>query len=174
MVEVMKKVSEDYVKNAEVAREMYPGALVLDVTLGGGMGMMAPEYAVGGLAVPGRDEKALSILGMWEGLKVFKNRDVDPGFFSNEKKLGEVRKCKSYGKLVGVRKGNEILGFEEAVESVFKEAYREMIREKYPKIIEGLRKKSDERVVVLLDYPEEMRKSPCSHGEILKEMIEAA
>lgn len=174
MVEVMKKVSVNYVKNAEVARDMYPGALVMDVTLEGGMKMLAPEYAVGGVEVPGRKEKALSVLGMWEGLKVFKNKDMDSGFFEDEKKLGVVRKCKSYGKLLGIKDGCEVMDYEMAVERIFKESYKRMIEERFPKVIEGLRKKSGERVVVLLDYPEEMRKAPCSHVEILKEMIEAA
>lgn len=40
MVKVMMKVSKEYVKNDKVAKGMYPGALVLDVTLDGLMGRL--------------------------------------------------------------------------------------------------------------------------------------
>ena len=48
MVKVMRKVSEDYVKNAEMVREIFPGAVVMDVTIDGGMKKLDPGYVWGG------------------------------------------------------------------------------------------------------------------------------
>ena len=104
MVKVMKKVSEDYVKNAEMVREIFPGAVVMDVTIDGGMKKLDPGYAWGGkkeveerkwmwireIEVPGREkEKGLSLKGVIEGLKLFKKKDkVDEQWWNDEKFLG--------------------------------------------------------------------------------------
>ncbi|MCH5235333.1 MAG: hypothetical protein J1E16_08545 [Muribaculaceae bacterium] len=47
MVKVIKKVSEDYMKNAEMVREFFPGAVVMDVTIDGGMKKLDPGYIWG-------------------------------------------------------------------------------------------------------------------------------
>ena len=89
MVKVMKKVSVDYVKNAEMVREIFPGAVVMDVTIDGGMKKLDPGYVWGGkkekedgkvelikdVSVVGRGkEKGLSLKGVIEGLKLFKRK----------------------------------------------------------------------------------------------------
>ena len=99
MVKVVKKVSEDYVRNAEMVREIFPGAVVLDVTIDGGMNKLDPGYLWGGkkekedgkwelirdVDVIGREkEKGLSLKGVIEGLKLFKRKgEVDEKWWRN-------------------------------------------------------------------------------------------
>lgn len=171
MVEVMKKVSENYVENAKAARKNWPGAVVLDVTMGGGMEKLDPSFPIGKVSVPECKGKALSIFGMWEGLKVFKRKEeIDESYFLSERKLGKARNSKSYGKLLGLKIGDEVMEFEKAVDEVFKKEYERNIRERFGKILEGLKRESEKRNVVLLDY--DFERYPVSHAMMIKEMIE--
>ena len=185
MVKVMKKVSEDYVKNAEMVREIFPGAVVMDVTIDGGMKKLDPGYVWGGkkemeegkwiwikeIEVPGREkEKGLSLKGVIEGLKLFKRKDkVDEKWWREEKFLGKERNCKSYGKLMGFDMGKESVNVEKGIE-IFEGIYKEEIEKRFGNVIEGLRK--EERVVVLLDYMEGDERKVINHAEILKELVE--
>lgn len=171
MVEVMKKVSVDYVENVKMVKKMWPDAIVLDVTMGGGMEKLDPSFRMEKIRIPGfRIKKSLSISGVWEGLKIFeKKREIDESYFNNEKKLGKNRCCKSYGKLIGIKVGDDILDVEKGIEEVFVKKYKEVIKYRYSVIIEGLKREMKKRTIVLLDYDEE--RYPVSHAELLKEMI---
>lgn len=172
-VVVMEKVSTDYVKNAEMARKNLADAIVLDVTGGGLMENFDAGYPLGSVEVPGmKEEKAMSIMGVWEGLKIFKKKGEDLSYFKDEKKLGKVRDCKSYGKLQGVKIGEEVMDVGRAIEEVFKGLYKREMRKRFEIQIEGLRRAN--RPIVLLDHRKEDRKLPFSCAEFLKEMIEAA
>ena len=168
----MRKESENYVENAVAARKNWRRAVVLDVTMGGGMERLDPSFPIGNVLVPESRKKSLSILGMWEGLKVFsKKKEIDESYFMSERKLGKARNCKSYGKLVGVQIGEDVMEIEKAVEEVFKKEYVKNIKERYGKIIEGLKREAEKREVVLLDYNYE--KYPVSHAMMLKELIDS-
>ena len=185
MVKVMKKVSEDYVKNAEMVREIFPGAVVMDVTIDGGMKKLDPGYVWGGkkekedgkvelikdVSVVGRGkEKGLSLKGVIEGLKLFKRKgEIDEKWWRNEKYVGKERNCKSYGKLMGFDMGNESLSVEKGKE-FFEKIYKGEVEKRFGNVIEGLRK--EDRVVVLLDYMEGDERKVIDHAEILKELIE--
>ena len=185
MVKVVKKVSENYVKNAEMVREIFPGAVVMDVTIDGGMKKLDPGYVWGGkkekedgkfelirdVRVVGRGkEKGLSLKGVIEGLKLFKRKDkVDEKWWKDEKFLEKERNCKSYGKLMGFDMGKESVSVEKGKE-IFEKIYREEIEERFKNVIMGLRK--EERVVVLLDYMEGDERKVIDHADILKELIE--
>lgn len=171
-VVVMEKEFVNYVKNAEMARKNLAGAVVLDVTKGGMMEKFDASYPIRGVEVPGLREKSISIMGVWEGLKVFKKKGVDRSYFYDEKKLGKVRDCKSYGKLHGISIGEEVMEVDRAIEEVFKDLYKREIRKRFEIQIEGLRRVN--RPIVLLDYRKEDRDLPFSCAEFLKEMIEAA
>lgn len=173
MVVVMKKVSEDYVENAKVAKKNWPGAVVFDVTLGGALEKLDPAFPIGKVMIPGlKREKALSVLGMWEGLKIFeKKKEIDGSYFISEKKVGKIRKCKSYGKVIGVKVGEDVIGMDKAVEDVFVREYEKNIKERFGVIVEGIRRESGRRPVVLLDYNDE--RYPVSHAELIKKILES-
>lgn len=121
MIEVMKKVSEDYGMNVKAARKgkgrKGKGIRVFDVTIDGLMSFLDPSSLWGGIEIKGRKEKALSLKGMWEGLKVFtRKKDIDARFFRDERMVGKDRNCKSYGKMIGIRWGDEILNKSEGIE----------------------------------------------------------
>lgn len=172
MVEVMKKVSKDYVVNAKVARKKWPNAVVLDVTMEGGMKKLDPSFPIGKIKVPGIKNKfSCCVSGIWESLKVFeKKKEIDLSF-CEEKKAGKKRGCKSYGRLVGVKLGEEVMEIDKGIEEVFVKGYKKCVKEKFETMIEGLKEESLKRPIVLLDYNEEDARYPVSHAEILKELI---
>lgn len=177
MVEVIKKMSEWYDENAKMIRKQYPKALIFDVTIDGAMKKLDPDFPIGGVRVPGMRKKSLSVRGVWEGLKVFKKvvkgeeeiKDVDEIWMVDEKKLGKRRGCKSWGKLIGIKVGEEEIGIEEGKE-VVENIYREVVKERFGKVLESLRKESEKRPVILLDYKEEIDR-PFNHVMVLKELI---
>lgn len=172
MVEVMKKVSERYEENVKAVRKVFPGALVLDVTLGGAMMKMDPGYPIGGVEIPGKFRKGLSVNGVWEGLKVFEKKDgIDERWMVDERKVGKVRGCKSWGKLMGIRVREEVIGEEDGKE-LMRELYEGLMKERFGRVLEGIRKEAEKRVVVLLDYKDESDR-PFNHVEVLKELIVA-
>ena len=185
MVKVVKKVSEDYVRNAEMVREIFPGAVVMDVTIDGGMKKLDPGYVWGGkkereegkfelvkdVRVMGREkERGLSLKGVIEGLKLFRRKDkADERWWRDEKFLSKERNCKSYGKLMGFDMGKESVSVEKGKE-IFEKIYRDEIEKRFSNVIEGLRKEA--RVVVLLDYMEGDERKVINHARILKGLIE--
>lgn len=174
MVKVVKKVSENYVKNAEVARNGNGEVKVMDVTLDGGMGFLDPGSEWGRIEIEGREVMGLSIMGVWEGLKVYRNKsEVDERFIKDVRKLGKVRDCKSYGELIGIRWGDEVLSVKDGERVILKEMYEREVMSRYGKVIRGLKELSKRGKIVLLDYKDEDRRLPVSHAEILKEMIES-
>lgn len=172
MVVVMKKVSEDYVVNAKIARKLWAGAVVLDLTLGGAMEMFDPVYPLGKIKVPG--EKWMvshSIMGIWEGFKLFgKKNEIDLSYLTDLKKVGKVRGCKSYGNLIGIKLGGEIIEGSENMKENFRKLYKDVIYNRFKGIIEKVRKINENKIIVLLDYTE--GKYPLSHVELVKELIE--
>ena len=173
MVKVVKKMSGGYVRNAEMIRKEFPGAVVLDVTVDGLMGKFDPGFPLGRIKVPGMEgEMGLSMKGIWEGLKVFSKKDsVDERWWRDESKLGKERVFKSYGELVGIRMGEEVVDVERGKE-IFEEMYGELVRERFKVEIEGIRKEARKRVVVLLDYEEGDERKWIDNVWILKRVIE--
>ena len=168
----MEKVCGNYEKNVKEIRKEFPGALVFDISKDGAMGYLSPQGPWGNVDVPGMEGRSgLSVLGIWEGLKVFERKGMDGNYFYDERKLGMVRKCKSYGRWIGVRYGDELLEKDEGIEKVFKRMYRKEVMKRYGKVIEGMRELVKKRDVVFLEGSEEKLKAPCSVGEILKSMI---
>lgn len=172
MVVVMEKVSEKYEENVKAVRMLYPKALVFDVTSEGAMKKLDPEFPTGEVRIPGKKwVRGLSLSSVWEGLKVFEKKEsIDEKWMKDEKKLGKIRGCKSWGKLMGFKINEKVLGLEEGKE-MYKEMYVDLVNDKYGKILDVMRKEAERRPVVLLNYKED-KKRLFDHVEVLKGIIE--
>lgn len=172
MVVVMKKVSENYVMNAKAAKKMWPGAVVLDLTLGGAMEKLDPAFPIGEIKAPLKKwTESHSIMGIWEGLKVFNKKDIDISYMTDIKKLGKERKCKSYGRMKGIKIEDGIIEGDDNVTDFYKKIYKDVIGERFGDLIENLKRIAKETDIVLLDYCEGDEKYPVSHVELFKELI---
>ncbi len=161
----------------------YPDAILADVTSGSTNDLvkLSPFYPHGGIPVPFSDGYTASCVeAIWQGLKVFKEADVDTSLFSNSTMKGLKRTVRRFGEPLGHRKGvngKELLGYIEARKQIYIPTYKWVLENKVATIIDKMRKASDEgKIIVLLDYDTnadvENVKKPLSHASLIKAYVE--
>ena len=160
----------------------YPDALIVDVTSKAtdGLVKLSPFYPHGDIPVPfSEGYTSACVEGIWQGLKVFENEDIDISMFLNDTMKGIKRTVRKHGRVLGHRKGvhgTEILGYVEAKHQIYIPAYRWMLEHKAMDIIERLRKASETKTIVLLDYNTccnvDDETKPLSHAYLVKAYTE--
>ena len=169
-------------KKLENILKKYPGAEIVDVTSKAtdGLVKLSPFYPHGGIPVPfSEGYTATCVEGIWQGLKVFENEDIDISMFLNDTMKGIKRTVRKHGRVLGHRKGvhgTEILGYVEAKHQIYIPAYRWMLEHRAMYIIERLRKASETKTIVLLDYNTccnvDDETKPLSHAYLVKAYAE--
>lgn len=145
-------------KKIENILKKHPNAIIADVTSQAkdGLVRLSPFYPHGDIPVPfSEGYTAACVEGVWQGLKVFEDEDIDTSMFRNNTMKGIKRTVRKHGRVLGHRKGVyglEILGYVEAKHQIYIPAYRWMLEHKAMDIIERLRKASETKTIVLLDY----------------------
>ena len=145
-------------KKIENILKKHPNAIIADVTSQAkdGLVRLSPFYPHGGIPVPfSEGYTATCVEGIWQGLKVFENEDIDISMFLNDTMKGIKRTVRKHGRVLGHRKGvhgTEILGYVEAKHQIYIPAYQWMLEHRAMYIIERLRKASETKTIVLLDY----------------------
>ena len=169
-------------KKIENILKKYPDAVVADVTSQAkdGLVRLSPFYPHGDIPVPfSEGYTAACVEGVWQGLKVFEDEDIDISMFSNDTMKNIKRTVRKHGRVLGHRKGvlgTEILGYMEAKHQIYIPTYRWMLEHKAMDIIERLRKASETKTIVLLDYntccdvDDEIK--PLSHAYLVKAYAE--
>ena len=168
-------------KEANILKD-YPDALICDVTSHAedGLVKLSPFYPHGDIPVPfSAGKTATCVEAVWQGLKVFEKADVDTALFANDTMKNIKRTVRRFGKPLGHRKGikgTELLDYEQARKQIYIPTYRWMLENKALYIIERLRKASQERTIVLLDYntSTDVRdlSQPLSHAYLVKAYAE--
>ena len=145
-------------KKIENIRKKYPDAIIADVTSQArdGLVRLSPFYPHGGIPVPfSEGYTAACVEGIWQGLKVFEDEDIDIQMFRNDTMKDIKRTVRKHGGVLGHRKGvngTEILGYVEAKHLIYIPTYRWMLENKAMYIIGRLREASKNKTIVLLDY----------------------
>lgn len=169
-------------KKIENIFKKYPDAIIADVTSQAkdGLVRLSPFYPHGDLPVPySEGYTAACVEGIWQGLKVFEEEDIDIRMFNNNTMKGIKRTVRTHGRVLGHRKGvngTEILRYVEAKHQIYIPAYRWMLEHKTMYIIERLRKASETKTIVLLDYNTccdvDDETKPLSHAYLVKAYAE--
>lgn len=169
-------------KKVENILKKYPDAVVADVTSQAkdGLVRLSPFYPYGDIPVPfSEGYTAACVEGVWQGLKVFEDEDIDISMFSNDTMKNIKRTVRKHGRVLGHRKGvhgTEILGYMEAKHQIYIPTYRWMLEHKAMDIIERLRKASETKTIVLLDYNTccdvDDETKPLSHAYLVKAYAE--
>lgn len=169
-------------KRIENILKKHPNAIIADVTSQAkdGLVRLSPFYPHGGIPVPfSEGYTATCVEGIWQGLKVFENEDIDTSMFRNNTMKGIKRTVRKHGYVLGHRKGvygTEILGYMEAKHQIYIPTYRWMLEHKAMDIIERLRKASETKTIVLLDYNTccdvDDEAKPLSHAYLVKAYAE--
>lgn len=160
----------------------YPEGLIIDVTSKSDSKFqkLSPFYPIGGIPIPNSNGlESESVEGIWQGLKVFENNDVDFTKFSNSSMINLKRTVRTYGKPLGHRYGinnTTILGYIEARIKIFIPAYIWVLNNKVQPLVNELKILSEKQNLILLDY--EVNDDiinplkPLSHAYLLKCHIE--
>ena len=169
-------------KKIENILTKYPDDVVADVTSQAkdGLVRLSPFYPHGEIPVPfSEGYTAACVEGVWQGLKVFEAEDIDISMFSNDTMKNIKRTVRKHGRVLGHRKGvlgTEILGYMEAKHQIYIPTYRWMLEHKAMDIIERLRKTSETKTIVLLDYNTccdvDDETKPLSHAYLVKAYAE--
>lgn len=161
----------------------HPDAIIADVTSKAkdGLVRLSPFYPHGDIPVPFSDKhyKAACVEGVWQGLKVFENEDIDVSMFRNTTMKNIKRTVRTHGKVLGHRKGvngKEILGYIEAKHQIYIPTYQWVLEHNVNDIIEKLREASKNKTIVLLDYNTctdvDSPTKPLSHAFLVKAFAE--
>ena len=169
-------------KKPEALKEQYPDAMIIDVTSHAvdEFVMFSPFYPIGGVPVPFTEGLvAVSVEGIWQGLKVFEDADIDTTLFSKRDMKNLKRTTRKYGTCLGHRKGvhgEELLGYIEARKQIYLPCYKWVLENKLKKLVTAIRIISKNKPVVLLDYntnPDVNNpKKALSHASLIKAYIE--
>lgn len=166
----------------EKLKKEFPDCIIIDVTSKGEgeWQMLSPFYPHGGIPVPFSDGvTSMSVEGIWQGLKVFENEDIDRVSFRNATMKGIKRTVSTHGRCRGHRKGvkgDELLEYIDARKQIYVPSYFWMLENKCAAQIKKIHVMSQSRTVILLDYDtnadiDDWRK-PLSHASLIKKFIE--
>lgn len=160
----------------------YPGAIICDVTSQAtdDLRKLSPFFPHYGIPVPfSPGYTAACVEGIWQGLKVFEDSDVDISMFNNDTMHNIKRTVKRFGKPLGHRNGvvgTELLGYIEARLQIYIPTYKWILENKVPNIINRLKDASRRKTIVLLDYDTNddvyNTKKPLSHASLIKAYVE--
>ena len=168
-------------KKIENILKKYPGAIVADVTSKStdGLVKLSPFYPHGGIPVPFSDGITASCVeGIWQGLKVFENEDIDIAMFANDTMKNVKRTVRTHGRVLGHRKGvmgTEILDYITAKHQIYIPTYLWVLENKVADIIDRLREASRDKTIILLDYNtccDVDALKPLSHAFLIKAYVE--
>ena len=175
-------IIESKKKTLESLKAQYPDAMIIDVTSKAQDEFVkfSPFYPIGGIPVPFTEGLvALSVEGIWQGLKVFEDNDIDTSLFSKRDMKNMKRTKRKFGLCLGHRKGvhgEELLGYLTARKQIYLPCYKWVLENKLQKLVTAIRIISKNKPVVLLDYNTNQDvwnpKSPLSHASLIKAYIE--
>ncbi len=169
-------------RKLENIRKDFPNAQIIDVTSKGDMPMVkfSPFYPVGDIPVPFSEGVfAESVEGVWQGLKVFAEYDVDTSKFAVTNMKGIKRTVRRFGKCQGHRQGvygKQLLDYITARKLIYLPTYQWVLENKLAEELADLRKIASTQDLVLLDYEtngdiNDARK-PLSHAHLIKNALE--
>ncbi len=163
-------------------KKIYPQSAIIDVTSKGIYPFLkfSPFYPIGDIPIPFTANRySASVEGIWQGLKVFEEVDVDEKKFAITNMKGLKRTIRKYGKPKGHRKGiegNELLGYIDARKQIYLPTYKWVLQNKLSNELTQLQKIMTEEDLVLLDYETngdiENALKPLSHAHLIKLYVE--
>jgi hypothetical protein len=135
-----------------------PPALVLDLTSHGPEPWVrfSPFYPHGGIPVPfSPGVFSASVEGIWQGLKVFDQADVDPTKFAIATMRGIKRSARQFGRVLGHRAGvvgDRLLTYAEARHTIYLPTYRWVLDQRLQELVAELQRLARAHTVILLDF----------------------
>jgi len=166
----------------EKLQQQHASAAILDVTSRGPepWQRFSPFYPHGGISVPfSPGYVSASVEGIWQGLKVFEQADIDPARFTNVTMKRLKRSARTYGRVLGHRQGvagARLLPYAEARRTIYLPSYHWVLTNKLQDLLAEIQDRALEQGVVLLDYETncdlDNLAAPLSHAGLIKRYLE--
>jgi hypothetical protein len=160
----------------------YPDLIIIDTTSKALLPYkkLSPFYPHGDIPIPfSPGQYADSVEGIWQGLKVFTDSDIDASKFYIKSMVGIKRSSKTCGSIIGHRKGingSEILDYISAKQEIYIPSYYWVIEHKLQREMDELFSLSLNHTIALLDYntsPDLLDPTkPISHATLCKKYLE--
>jgi hypothetical protein len=174
----------------ETLLEKYPNALILDVSSKGEQpwvklspfyphgGIPIPPYPTGYKSMPAENiskDFSMTVEGIWQGLKVFENEDIDRSKFEISDMKNIKRTVRKFGKPLGHRNGvngKKLLDYPTARKEIYLRAYAWVLDNKVKDVMLQLKDLAKKQDIILLDYNTneniEDYSKPLSHAGLVK------
>jgi len=175
----MPLIIENRRKKETTLKKNYPDAQIIDLTSKAEQPWIkfSPFYPHGNIPVPfSGDLTAQSVEGIWQGLKVFENHDIDVSKFEITTMRGLKRTVRKYGTVLGHRKGisgDDLLPYYEARLQIYLPAYLWVLENCLQQEVTQLRELSQKQTIILLDYETNTDinnlTKPLSHAGLVKD-----
>lgn len=176
---------ENKKRKLECIKAQYSGADILDITSSSELAyakLLSPFYPHGNIPIPFTPNAfAMSVEGIWQGLKVFETCDIDTSMFANDTMKDLKRTARRFGPTLGHRKGvygQELLNYFDARMQIYLPSYK-WVLDNVPRVhalIERIAERAKDHDIILLDYNtnDDYRdlSSPMSHAGLVKLYIE--
>jgi len=171
-------------KEATILRK-YPNAQILDVSSKGKQPWVkfSPFYPHSNIPIPPYQNDSpkyfsQTVEGIWQGLKVFENENIDCSKFEIKNMEGIKRTVRKFGKPLGHRygvEGKELLDYPTARKEIYLRTYAWVLDNFLQKEILLLKAQAEKQDLVLLDYNtnEDIAdyKKPLSHAGLVKRYL---
>lgn len=178
----MPLIVESRRKKESTLKKNYPEAQIIDLTSKAERPWIkfSPFYPHGNIPVPFSDDlTAQSVEGIWQGLKVFENHDIDPRKFDVTSMKGLKRTVRKYGTVTGHRKGvagEGLLSYRDARIKIYLPSYLWVLENCLQQEVRQLRELSQAQTILLLDYETNTDinnlAKPLSHAGLVKDYCE--
>ena len=174
-------VIENRRKNISRINEKYKEYAILDLTSKSEDKWVkfSPFYPHGNIPVPFSNNLfSETVEGIWQGLKVFENENIDLNTFNIKNMKGIKRTTRKYGKIIGHQKGTnseEILNYHDAKKLIYLPAYKWVLENKLQDELKEIKKLLKNNKVLFLDYNvnlELYNDAPLSHANLVKLYLE--
>jgi hypothetical protein len=139
-------------------QEMYPDAIILDVTSHGPEPWIrfSPFYPHGNIPVAfSSGWVSVSVEGIWQGLKVFERADIDIRKFTITTMKNLKRSVRTYGNVLGHRKGvagADLLSYIDARYLIYLPSYHWVLQHCVQDLLLELKEMAKTKTIVFLDY----------------------
>lgn len=169
-------------KSIKSLKKKYPTAKIIDVTSKGlePWLKLSPFYPHKDIPIPfSPGYFSASVEGIWQGLKVFENSDIDSSKFLIQNMKGIKRTTRKYGRTLGHKNGingSSLLNYIDARNKIYLPTYAWVLENKVQEVIKQLKLEAEKNDIVLLDFDinEDIQNTskPLSHASLVKKYLE--
>lgn len=173
---------ENKKKKLENILKVYQTSEIVDVTSKGYEPFIkfSPFYPHGNIPIPfSENQYAMSVEGIWQGLKVFESSDIDTSKFLITDMKNIKRTVRTNGRVLGHRKGlfsKELLDYKTARREIYLRTYAWVLDNLLQNLINKLNEIAFRKDLVLLDYETNIDidniSKPLSHAGLIKRYLE--